>query len=136
MNKYRTIKILRKLHKWPGIIIAFIVILFAASGIVMNHRQTFSTIDISRNLLPPNYRYNNWNLAAVRGSLPLENNSLLIYGNLGVWKSPENLNNFSDFNQGFPKGIDNRKNILHSHVQQNTLCRHPFWNLQTAPNGK
>ena len=109
MGKNKSVKTFRKLHKWPGIIIAFIVILFAASGIVMNHRQTFSTIDISRNLLPSNYRYDNWNFAAVRGSLPVENNSLLIYGNIGVWKTPENPDSFSDFNQGFPKGIDNRK---------------------------
>jgi len=109
MGKNKSVKIFRKLHKWPGIIIAFIVILFAASGIVMNHRQTFSTIDISRNLLPSNYRYVNWNLATVRGSVPLENNSLLIYGNIGIWKTTEKLDSFSDFNQGFSKGIDNRK---------------------------
>lgn len=109
MGKNKSVKTFRKLHKWPGIIIAVIVILFDASGIVMNHRQTFSTIDISRNLLPSNYHYDTWNLAAVRGSLPFEDNSLLIYGNIGVWKTLENPDSFSDFNQGFPKGINNRK---------------------------
>ncbi|MGM0620704.1 MAG: PepSY domain-containing protein [Bacteroidota bacterium] len=109
MGKNKSTKIFRKLHKWPGIIIAFIAILFATSGIVMNHRQTFSPIDISRDLLPANYRYQNWNLAAVRGSFPLHNDSMLIYGNIGVWKTTKNLQHFYDFNQGFPKGIDNRK---------------------------
>ena len=113
----KSVKIFRKLHKWPGIVIAFFAILFASSGIVMNHRQTFSSIDISRNLLPPNYRYENWNLAAVRGSLPLENNSLLIFGNIGIWKITENLEEFTDFNQGFSKGIDGRK--IYSVVQFN-----------------
>ncbi len=116
----KSIKIFRKLHKWPGIIIAFFAILFAVSGIVMNHRQTFSSIDIARNFLPPNYKYENWNLAAVRGSLPLENNSLLIFGNIGIWETTENLEKFTDFNQGFPKGIDGRK--VYSVVQfKNTL---------------
>ncbi|MBW6537528.1 MAG: PepSY domain-containing protein [Mariniphaga sp.] len=109
MRKNKSLKIFRKLHKWPGIVIALFAILFAASGIVMNHRQTFSSIDVSRNLLPSNYRYQNWNLAAVRGSLPFKNDSLLIFGNIGIWKTTENPEQFTAFNQGFPKGIDSRK---------------------------
>lgn len=108
MRKSRVIKFFKKLHKWPAIIIAFITILFAASGIVMNHRQTFSSVDVSRNLLPGNYTYKNWNLAAVRGSVNLPDYSL-VFGNIGVWKSTDNLQTLEDFNQGFPRGIDNRK---------------------------
>ncbi len=119
MSKARTIKIFRKLHKWPGIIIAFFAILFAFSGIVMNHRQIFSSVDVSRNILPPNYRYNNWNLAAVRGSIPYMNDSVLIYGNIGIWKASSDLKSFNDFNQGFPKGIDNRK--IYSVVQKGDI---------------
>jgi hypothetical protein len=75
----------------------------------MNHRQLFSPVDVSRNLLPHNYRYENWNLAAVRGSEQTERDSLLIYGNIGIWKTDGDFRRFTDFNQGFPKGIDNRK---------------------------
>ncbi|WP_319480957.1 PepSY-associated TM helix domain-containing protein [uncultured Draconibacterium sp.] len=114
MARKRLIKTLKKLHKWPAIIIAFIAILFAASGIVMNHRQLFSGVDVSRNLLPKNYHYKNWNLAAVRGSIQLED-AILMYGNIGIWKSDDDLKLFEDFNQGFPKGIDNRK--IYSIVQ-------------------
>ncbi len=109
MRKNKSTRIFRKLHKWPGIIIAFFAILFAASGIIMNHRQLFSAVDISRDLLPHNYRYQSWNLASVRGSFPIDNDSVLIFGNIGIWKIPGNLESFTDFNQGFPKGIDNRK---------------------------
>jgi hypothetical protein len=109
MSKNRALKIFKKLHKWPAIIIAFFAILFATSGIVMNHRGTFSSIDVSRKLLPPNYTYRNWNLAAVRGSLPIDEKKILVYGNIGIWKSDRMFQNFADFNQGFPKGIDNRK---------------------------
>jgi hypothetical protein len=119
MNKNRALKIFKKLHKWPAIIIAFFAILFATSGIVMNHRGIFSAIDVSRKLLPPNYTYNNWNLAAVRGSLQTPENEILVYGNVGIWKSDEDFQQFSDFNQGFPKGIDNRK--IYSVVQLNNL---------------
>lgn len=116
----KSIKIFRKLHKWPGVVIAFFAILFATSGIILNHRKTFSSVDVSRNLLPSNYRHESWNLAAIRGYLPLDNNSLLIFGNIGIWETTENLEKFTDFNQGFPKGIDGRK--VYSVVQfKNTL---------------
>mgnify|MGYP000698830128 CR=1 FL=1 len=115
MTKKRGVKIFKKLHKWPAIIIAFFAIVFAFSGIIMNHRQLFSSIDVSRNLLPSSYTYKNWNLAAVRGSLKLDSLNNLIYGNIGIWKSNNDFSSFEDFNQGFPKGIDNRK--IYSVVQ-------------------
>ena len=48
MSKNRLLKLSKTLHKWPAIIIAFIAILFAFSGIVMNHRGIFSGVDVSR----------------------------------------------------------------------------------------
>jgi len=120
MSKNRLLKISKTLHKWPAIIIAFIAILFAFSGIVMNHRGLFSSINISRNLLPENYRYNNWNQAAVRGAVAIDSTTNLMYGNIGIWKTTDDFKTFKDFNQGFPKGIDNRK--IYSVVQfKNTL---------------
>lgn len=108
MRKKSLLKWLKKLHKWPAIVISFVAILFASSGIVMNHRAFFSSIDISRNVLPKNYTYENWNLAAIRGNLNHED-TCYVYGNIGVWKSEDRLKTYKDFNQGFPKGIDNRK---------------------------
>lgn len=100
---------IKKYHKWLGIILAFFIILFAISGIVMNHRQTFSGIDVSRNLLPKEFRYKNWNNHALRGSLELNNGSTLVYGNIGVWKTDSLFQKFEDYNQGFNDGIDNKK---------------------------
>jgi len=116
MKKSKVIKFFKKFHKWLAVIVAVIAILFASSGIVMNHRATFSSIDISRNLLSENYVYKNWNLAGVRGSLKTENSNF-IYGNIGIWKSTDDFLTFDDFNQGFPKGIDNRK--IYSLIQFN-----------------
>lgn len=109
MKKNRLIKISKKLHKWPAVLISLFAILFALSGIVMNHRNTFSSFNVSRKLLPESYTYKNWNLAAVRGSEKLDDESVLIYGNIGIWETSNNFQSFSDFNEGFPKGIDNRK---------------------------
>ncbi|WP_163708296.1 PepSY-associated TM helix domain-containing protein [Mangrovibacterium lignilyticum] len=105
--KNKALKLFRKLHKWPGIIIALLAILFATSGVVMNHRELFSSVDINRQLLPPGYQYDNWNLAAVRGNLITKDSTEYIFGNIGIWE--KRSNQFADFNQGFPKGIDHRK---------------------------
>ncbi len=100
---------LKKYHKWPGIFIAFFALLFALSGIILNHRNLISTVDISRKWMPPGYQYKNWNLAGVRSSLSVGEDTLLIYGNIGAWMTTGGLTSFTDFNHGFPDGIDKRK---------------------------
>ncbi len=97
----------RKLHKWPGIIIAVFAIHFAFSGMIMNHRSLFSGVDVSRKWMPRSYEYQNWNQAAVRGGFSIGEDSLLFFGNIGSWIKINQ--GFTDYNQGFPGGIDNRK---------------------------
>ena len=100
---------LRKWHKWPSLIFTLFILLFAFSGIILNHRDLLSSIDVNRNSLPPIYRYNNWNLAAVRGAESLGADSILVYGNIGIWLTDTTFQSFTDFNHGFPNGVDNRK---------------------------
>ncbi len=107
MNHKKIVATFRKLHKWPGIIIAVFAIHFAFSGIIMNHRNLFSGVDISRKWMPRSYEYQNWNQAAVRGGLSMGADSLLLFGNIGVWLKTQH--GYTDFNQGFPNGIDNQK---------------------------
>lgn len=102
-------KKLRKYHKWPSLIIGLFLILFSLSGIVMNHRQFFSGVNVSRKLMPPVYSYKNWNLAAIKGSIPIDAKRQLIYGNIGIWETDSAFSQFSDFNQGLDRGIDQRK---------------------------
>lgn len=103
------IKFFKKYHKWLGIIVTLFILFFSVSGIILNHRELFSSIDISRNILPDDYSYDNWNNAAIKGTLKIDTNKILIYGNIGVWQTDTSFSKFSDFNKGFPKGIDNRK---------------------------
>ncbi|MBL7972115.1 MAG: PepSY domain-containing protein [Prolixibacteraceae bacterium] len=109
MTRNRILKIFRKFHKWPGILITLFVVLFSASGIFMNHRSLISSVDISRSFLPYEYSYQNWNKAAVKSACLIGNDSTLVYGNIGVWLSTDQFKTFQDWNAGFPKGIDNRK---------------------------
>ena len=99
----------KKYHKWLGIIVTLFILLFAFSGIVLNHRELLSSVDVSRSVLPDEYDIENWNNAAVKGTEKISPDSLLIYGNIGIWLTDSNFTNYTDFNQGIPKGIDNRK---------------------------
>jgi len=107
MNRKKLVTTFRKFHKWPGIIIAVFAIHFAFSGIIMNHRSFFSGVDVSRKWMPRSYEYLNWNQAAVRGGFSIGEDSLLFFGNIGSWIKTNQ--GFIDYNQGFPRGIDNRK---------------------------
>jgi len=109
MTKNSILKKLRKFHKWPGIVITLFVILFSISGILMNHRDLISAIDINRSVLPEEYSYQNWNKGAVKSVFYMSPDSALVYGNIGVWLTTDNFKTFQDWNAGFPKGSDNRK---------------------------
>lgn len=102
-------KFFRKYHKWSGIILMLLLILFSISGIILNHRSQLADFSVNRNALPKYIRYNNWNNAAVKDMYPVGNDSLMVYGNIGVWLTDSTLNDFQDLNNGFPNGIDNRK---------------------------
>jgi hypothetical protein len=99
----------RKTHKWFSLAATFFILLFAVSGIVLNHRELLSGVDVNRRWLPPVYRYANWNLAAIKGSVKAGGDSILVYGNIGVWLTDSTFKTFHDLNAGFPEGIDNRK---------------------------
>jgi len=103
------LKWFRKYHKWFSLAATVFILFFAVSGIILNHRELLSGIDVSRRLLPPVYRYDNWNLAAVKGAVRTGGDSLLVYGNTGVWLTDSTFGSFKDLNRGFPEGSDNRK---------------------------
>lgn len=101
-------KFFRKYHKWAGLFLAFFLILFSVSGIILNHRRTFSGIDISRGLLPKDFQYDNWNNASVKGSVKLSPDSILLYGGSGIWLTDSLQSRFSPFTCGMVKGMDNQ----------------------------
>lgn len=103
------LKFFRKYHKWFSLFATIFILFFAVSGIVLNHRQLLSGVDINRKTLPPGYRYGNWNLAALKGAVRAGGDSIIIYGNIGVWLTDSTFKTFHDLNAGFPAGIDNRK---------------------------
>jgi len=134
-RKDRLLRWFRKYHKWPGLIFAFGILLFSMSGIVLNHRELFSSVDVNRKWLPRNYHYQNWNFAAVKSAVRLPDDSLLIFGNIGIWKTDSNFTSFTGFNKGFPKGIDNRKIYSLLCTQNHRLLAGTLFGLYEYDNG-
>jgi hypothetical protein len=134
-KKDRLLKWFKKYHKWPGLIFALFILLFSVSGIIMNHRSIFSSVDVNRKWLPGNYEYNNWNMAAVKSAVKLPDDSLLVFGNIGIWKTDSSFSTFRDFNKGFPNGIDNRKIYSLLHTQSHRLLAGTLFGLYEYDNG-
>lgn len=68
-----------------------------------------SSVDLPRQYFSSSFRYNNWNNAALKGGLQLDSLTTIFYGNVGCWLHQHTDQIWASFNQGFPKGIDNRK---------------------------
>lgn len=101
----------RKHHKWFGLIFTFFMLMFCISGIVLNHREAVSDVDVSRKWLPSSYRFDRWNNGLLRGSLRYAHaDSILLYGSNGIWMTDSVMSTVLDFNDGLPSGTD-RRNI-------------------------
>lgn len=103
------VRFFRKYHKWVSLFFCFFILMFAFSGIVLNHRKTVSGIEVGRKWLPHSYHYKNWNNGFVKGTCKLQGDSILLYGGSGIWLTDPAFSKFSDFNKGIRKGADNRK---------------------------
>ena len=104
MNKRKLIQH----HKWFGLLISFFLLMFCISGILLNHRQLISDINVSRTLLPSCYEYRQWNGGLMRGTLPFDSH-ILIYGASGMFLADSTATQIADFNDGLPTGADYRQ---------------------------
>lgn len=102
-------RVWRKHHKWFGLILVFFMLMFCISGIVLNHREAVSGVDVSRKWLPSAYRFDRWNHGLLRGSWRcVHTDSMLLYGSNGIWQTDSQATVFADFNEGLPAGTDHR----------------------------
>lgn len=99
---------LKKWHKWVGLVFTLFLLMFAVSGIFLNHRRAIASWEVPRGVLAKGYRYDNWNNGAVRGTLRLSPDSILLYGNNGVWLTDSMHSAFARYSAGMKKGADNR----------------------------
>ena len=99
----------RKQHKWLGLGMSFFMLMFCLSGILLNHRSLIKDVNVSRKYLPGRYEYHDWNGGLLRGTIELDDHSVLLYGNGGIWLTDSKASCFTDFNQGLPVGADDRQ---------------------------
>ena len=102
------VKFFRKYHKWVGLVLTIFILMFAVSGVLLNHRRLIASFDLPRAWLPAHYHYSNWNNGAASGTLRLGDAALLLYGNAGLWLTDTLAARFTPFMEGLPKGTDNR----------------------------
>lgn len=98
----------RRHHKWLGLGLCLVMLLFCASGVLLNHRAPIADINIGREWLPSRYEYTNWNGGLLRGTLPMEDR-VLIYGTGGMYIANTAGSAVEDFNKGLPAGADYRQ---------------------------
>ena len=101
-------------HRWAGLLVSVFTLVFCVSGIILNHRDVFRGAQVSRSIMPASYKIRNCNNGIIKGSLALDNDSILAFGTCGAWLTDTFLDSFADFNQGLPDGVDNRniRNIV------------------------
>ena len=95
-------------HKWGGLFFTFFLLMFCISGIILNHRKAFSSVDIPRSILPKAYHYDHWNLGAIKGGIQLNNDSVLFFGSNGIGLYSSKKESYIPFNRGLKTGADNR----------------------------
>lgn len=99
--------LLRRLHRWVGLICCFLLLLFSLSGILLNHRAAIASWELSRRWLPASYAYWQWNQGLLRGTLRVDS-TVWIYGNAGIFRTDSLGQTPLPDNDGLPEGIDRR----------------------------
>lgn len=82
---------------------ALFLCLFCVSGIVLNHRDATVQAEVPGKLLPPFYRNHSYNNGLVRGSIRLNRDTILLYGNAGVLAVDTAGRYLCAFNNGLPE---------------------------------
>ncbi len=103
-------KLLRKskwLHKYFGLILLLFFAWMAISGILLNHPKLIENFNTPTFITPSHYYPNNWNRKSLKGIVYTKNiksDSIIIYGNQGVFIKAANSDSITSYMNGdYPK---------------------------------
>ena len=99
---------LRRQHKLSSLGVCFFLVMFCVSGIMLNHTDALADCEVSRALLPPFYRYKDWNGGLLRGTTAISDGRIAIYGRNGIWLTDSAGRSFADYNAGIPDAAHHR----------------------------
>lgn len=99
---------LRRQHKLSSLGVCFFLVMFCVSGIMLNHTDALADCEVSRALLPPFYRYKDWNGGLLRGTTAISDGRIAIYGRNGIWLTDSAGRSFADYNAGIPESAHHR----------------------------
>ena len=100
--------LLKGWHKWICLVITILVLGFAGSGIILNHRDLVSGIDLPRSWLPKAYHYKSWSGGSLTGKIRATPDEEWIYGAVGVWAYDPQLKSYDSRSDGLDSGADRR----------------------------
>lgn len=97
-------------HKWLGLFLSVFLVIFALSGIILNHRSLVAEMEVSRRFLPQEYQYAQWNNGLIRGTLAQpDSHNVVAYGSAGVWLTDKQGAQWQPYNDGLPANSDGRQ---------------------------
>ena len=83
------------------------------SGVLLNHPRLLDKISVPGFLVPQNYHPDNWNRSSLKGIVEtgnLKKDSLIIYGNQGIYMADSSMNGIVPFMKGkFPEAARKRR---------------------------
>lgn len=83
-------KLSGKLHKILGLVLIPLLLLFAISGIGLNHPSLIESIAVPVKSLPHNYHFKNWNRGAIQTSAQASSDDVFVAGKNGLGKLTNN----------------------------------------------
>ncbi|KXX72065.1 PepSY domain-containing protein [Flammeovirga sp. SJP92] len=115
-------------HKYLGLLLSIILVWMSVSGILLNHPDLIADFAVSKTYFPDDYIPSNWNRGGIQDIVYLGQDTIIIGGKQGVWKSNDSGKSFQSLmNNGFPEAIYYQKvNDLHYDTLQNEIYAATF----------
>ncbi|NME66907.1 PepSY domain-containing protein [Flammeovirga aprica] len=135
-------------HKYIGLFLSIILVWMSVSGILLNHPDLIATFSIPKAYFPDEYIPENWNRGGIQDIVYVGQDTIIIGGKQGVWKSNDSGKSFQSLmHNGFPEAIYYQKvNDLYYDTLQSEIYVATFggiykldlsnnqWTAITTPN--
>ena len=140
----------RWVHKYPGLLLLLFFIWMSISGVLLNHPEMLKNLSVPQWFVPEHYHPDNWNRRTLKGIVYSGEgrDTLIAYGNQGIYRSTDKGMQFSSFMAGeFPTAAwKKRTNHLFFNKQPQLLLsatndglltydfEHSAWQIVTLPD--